>query len=115
MRGRGGALAAIAAVAAAFVSLDAVLSYLIWGSALGMSDTQWIPYFPSWVVACAIAIVLTARLRRGHRTAIAVTAITCSLLSAGFLCVATGIGLLACGEGGGCSGFLARTMIAHPR
>ncbi len=108
-------LAAVAASVAAFVSLDAAIAYLIWGGALGMSDTAWMPSFPLWVLAGSIATAVAVRLRRAHRKALVMTAIVCALLSAGFLWVATGVGLLACGESGGCSGPLARAMISHSR
>ncbi len=108
-------LAAVVAAVAAFVSFDAAIAYLIWGAALGMSDTEWIPYFPLWVVGCAVATAVVVRVRHAHRKALVITGIVCALLSAGFLWIATGVGLLACGESGGCSGPVGRAMTSQSR
>jgi hypothetical protein len=100
--GRGGTFAAVLATLAFFVALDAVLAYIMWGVVLGMRDIEWLPLFPLWVVAVVVAAAFAARLMRKHRAAVLRTALGCAMLSALFLYVAAGVGVIACGEGGGC-------------
>ena len=97
-----GTFAAVLVTLAFFIALDAALGYVLWGIGLGMRDIEWVPLFPLWVVAAIIAAACASRLMREHRRAVVRTALVCALLSAGFLYVAAGVGLIACGEGGGC-------------
>jgi len=99
---RRGTFTAVLTMLAFFIALNAALSYILWGVVLGMRDIEWLPLFPLWVVAAIVAAVFAARMTRAHRTAIACTAVVCALLSAGFLYLAAGVGVIACGEGGGC-------------
>jgi hypothetical protein len=103
-----GNVAAAAATLAAFVALDACLGYLLWGVGFGMHDVEWLPLFPLWLFAGALAVWFVVRLRRAHRAAVSVTTVLCALLSVVYLGLALFFGVWACGDGSGCRGFLAR-------
>ncbi len=109
------ALGAVAATLAAAVALDACLSYVTWGLVLGMSDVEWLPLFPLWIIVGGAASIAARSLYRRQRAAVAVTSIVSLALSVPFLWLMLMTGVLACGAGP-CGGVAGAVLgIAHSR